>query len=276
MPADLHIHTSFSDGTDSPESIVELSKSLGINIIAITDHDTLDGILRAQEKGKEVGVEVIPGIEFTTETSKTEVHILGYFFDLNNCFLHKELKKIQSERKRRIQSMVQKLNKLGININAEEVFAIAGNDSPGRPHVARALIKAGIVSSFKEAFDRYLGFHGPAYASHYKLSPFDAVKLIRGAGGVAVYAHPGLSNCDEIIPDMILAGLQGIEVFYPTHSVLQIKNYTGLSEKYNLLMTGGSDFHGVIAGRRISLGGNAVPDELAEKLRSASEYLRRN
>ncbi|OGC06301.1 hypothetical protein A2526_04200 [candidate division WOR-1 bacterium RIFOXYD2_FULL_36_8] len=276
MPADLHIHTNLSDGTDSPEDVVKLAKASGLTSIAITDHDTVAGVLRAVEEGDKIGVDIIPGIEFTTEIPKTEVHILGYFFDINDYSLLNLLSKIQQGRRDRICTMVEKLNALGLKIASEDVFNLAGNDSPGRPHVARILIKNAAVLNFKEAFDRYIGFNGPAYVSHYKLTPVDTIKVIVDAGGVAVFAHPGLSNCDNIIPELISVGLRGLEVFYPSHKAEQVERYKAIAQKEGLLVTGGTDFHGSNSGRQISLGGITVPDETVLKLRGLSEYLRRN
>jgi predicted metal-dependent phosphoesterase TrpH len=158
-------------------------------------------------------------------------------------------------------------------IEAEQVFAIAGHRAAGRPHVARALQAAGYVQSFKEAFDRYIDFHGPAYVSHYKLSPEDAVKLVVVAGGLAVFGHPGLSNCDQIIPDLMAAGLRGIEAFHPGHDQAQTDHYLKLAKENGLLVTGGSDFHGA-GGREVRLGKVCLQDELLERLRN--EHLRGN
>jgi predicted metal-dependent phosphoesterase TrpH len=274
MPADLHLHTFYSDGTQSPQIIVELAAKNGLTTIAITDHDVVTGIDPAIEVGKKVGVEVIAGIEFTTEALNTEVHILGYFVDYYDQLLLTNIDKIQHGRESRIFKICEKLKNLGVEIQAEEVFALAGHRAPGRPHVARVLVKKGFVSSIKEAFDRYLDFHGPAYVSHYKLSPAEAIKLVLGAKGLPVYAHPASSNCDQIIPDLMAAGLVGLEVYYFSHNQSQVKHYQALAKKYGLLLTGGSDYHGAGSGRDIELGNFSIPDNLVKKLKD--EYLRRN
>lgn len=270
----MHIHSNLSDGTHSPEEVVDLAKEAGLKTIALTDHDMVDGIEAAQRRGGQVGLEVLPGIEFTCEVPKAEIHILGYFIDWRSPELTSVLKKIQEDRVRRIYKIVEKLKTLGVQLEPEEVLALSGKKAPGRPHVARALIKRGAVGSFKEAFRRYLDFRASAYVSHYKLSPAEAIKLIRQIGGVAVFAHPAVSNCDEIIPELIGEGLRGLEVYYTGHNPGQTKRYLALARKYDLLVTGGSDFHGLDSGREVKLGELTIPDELVEKLRN--EHLRGN
>lgn len=274
MSADLHIHTTFSDGTHTPEEVVEQARKAGLKTIAITDHDVVDGIELAIKKGKELGVEVIPGIEFTTEAFDTEIHILGYFIDHRSPELIEAITKIQKGREKRIFKICEKLKGLGVDLNAEKVLELAGNRAPGRPHVARALVEKGYVKDFKEAFNKYIDFHGPAYVSHYKLSPEEAVKLVVSAKGVPVYAHPRVSNCDQIIPDLMVAGLAGIEVYYSGHNQRQTQHYLNLARKNGLLATGGSDYHGVRSGREVELGELTIPDELVKKLKD--EHLHRN
>ncbi len=243
-------------------------------MIAITDHDVVDGIEPAQKRGKELGVEIIPGIEFTTEAFDTEIHILGYFIDHRHPALVEAITKIQKGRRERIFKICEKLKGLGVDLDPEKVLELAGNRAPGRPHVARALVQEGFVEDFREAFDKYIDFHGPAYVSHYKLSPQEAVGLVVSAGGVPVYAHPGVSNCDQIVPDLITAGLAGIEAYYSGHSRSQTRHYLNLAKKHGLLVTGGSDYHGFKSGREVELGEMGIPDELVEKLKD--EHLRRN
>jgi hypothetical protein len=271
MSADLHIHTTFSDGTHSPEEVVRQAKKAGIKSIAITDHDVVEGIQPAIDEG---GVEIIPGIEFTTEAYDTEIHILGYFIDHRNAQLLETLARIQRGREERIFKICEKLKKLGVDLKPEKVFEIAGHRAAGRPHVARALVEGGYVADFKEAFNRYIDFHGPAYVSHYKLSPQEAVRLIIAAKGIPVYAHPAVSNCDRIIPELMSVGLAGIEVYYTGHKQNQTRHYLNLARKYGLLVTGGSDYHGFKSGREVELGELTIPDELVDKLRD--EHLHRN
>ena len=269
MPADLHIHTTFSDGTYSPEEVVSLAQKAGLTKIAITDHDVVAGIDPAKRKGEELGVEIIPGIELTAEAQDCEIHILGYFIDHKSPALLSELAQIQAGREKRVYKMTEKLKELGVEIDPERVFAIAGHRVAGRPHVARAMVEKGYVGDFKEAFNRYLDFHGPAYVSHYRLSPEGAIKLIKAANGVPVFAHPAASRCDQVIPDMMVYGLQGIEVYYSSHDQGQTRHYLNLAKKYGLLITGGSDFHGLRSGREIELGSITIADELFDKLQAA-------
>jgi predicted metal-dependent phosphoesterase TrpH len=274
VAADLHVHTSLSDGTHPPEEVAELAGRAGLKTIAITDHDVVDGVAPARKKGNEIGVEVIPGIEFSTETPGAEVHILGYFVNCADLTLTETLGKVQEDRVRRVYKIVEKLKALKVEIEAEDVLAISGKKAPGRPHVARALINRGAVATFKEAFNRYLDFRSPAYVPHYKLVPADAIGLIKRAGGIAVFAHPGTSNCDELIPGMINDGLRGLEVYYSGHGVSKTRHYLDLAKKLGLLVTGGSDFHGVDSGREVKLGELTIPDRLVEKLKD--EHLHRN
>lgn len=269
MAADLHIHTTFSDGTDTPEEVVEKARAAGLDTISITDHDTVNGIDRAIASGKMSGVNVIPGVELTTETPDYEVHILGYFIEHKSEELKAVLGKIRNSRVDRIFEMVGKLKKLGINIDAKKVLDLSGGGSPGRPHVARAMVEAGAVDSVREAFDKYIDSEGPAYVPHYKLSPDEAIKLILASSGVPVYAHPAISKSDSMIPDLISSGLKGLEVYYGGHSGEDAKRYFNLAKKYGLLMTGGSDYHGTQSVREIKLGDVAIPEDLVKKLASA-------
>lgn len=274
MPADLHLHTSYSDGTLSPQEIVELAAKKGLTAIAITDHDTVSGVVPAQQRGVALGIEVIPGIEFTTEAYNKEIHILGHFIDINNSSLLSELGRLQKSREERIIKICQKLGEIGVSIDPEAVFKIAGHRDAGRPHVAQALVTQGYVTSIKEAFDRYIDFRGPAYVEHYKLSPTDAVKLINVANGLATFAHPAVSNCDKIVPELVAAGLAGLEAYYSGHDQYLTDFYAKFAEKYGLLVTAGSDFHGFKGSREIVLGEPSLSDELLQKL--IDEHLRRN
>ncbi|MBN3033356.1 MAG: PHP domain-containing protein [Candidatus Saganbacteria bacterium] len=274
MTADLHLHSSFSDGTDSPEELVRQAAVAGLKTIALTDHDTLAGLERAAAAGRAAGVEVIPGLELTTEQPRAEVHILGYFIDGDNQGLRETLARVRQGRIERIHKIVGKLKKLKVEIEPEEVMALSGQNSPGRPHVARALVRKGVVANFKEAFSRYLDVRAPAYVAHYRLPPAEAVRLVRQAGGIPVFAHPAVSNRDDLIPELIAAGLRGLEVYYPGYYADQIEYYLDLARKFGLLVTGGSDYHGADSGRELKLGEHTIPDELADKLRD--EHLRGN
>jgi 3',5'-nucleoside bisphosphate phosphatase len=272
MPADLHIHSNFSDGLLSPEEIVRKAKDAGLTVISITDHDTVDGISSAIAEGEKIGVKVIPGIEFSTDIPEGEIHILGYFFDYKAKWLKELLQKIRDDRQNRIHKIVDKLKENGININAQEILDLAKGGSAGRPHVARMLIQKGIVKNIPEAFNRYLVNGAPAYVPHFRLTPVEAVQSIVKAGGIPVFAHPAVSNTDGMIPELMAEGLAGIEVFYGKNSDSQVKHYKALAEKYGLLMTGGSDFHGFGTGRDVSMGDAQLPDDRIAKM---EEYLKK-
>jgi 3',5'-nucleoside bisphosphate phosphatase len=274
MPADLHIHTNYSDGIYTPEEIVRKAKEAGLTTIAITDHDTVDGIERAIIEGEKLGIRVIPGIELTTDLKDTEIHILGYFIDYKAQWFLKLLKKMRDDRENRVKKIAKKLKDIGISIDADEILKQSDGRSVGRPHVARALLKKGIVSSIQEAFNKYLDSNSPAYVPHFKLSPAEAIQTIIKAEGVPVFAHPAVSACDEIIPELVKAGLAGIEIYYSKHSDFQIKHYLKIAEQYNLLVTGGSDFHGTMRVKE-KIGGASVPDEHIDKLEAFKKNVAR-
>jgi hypothetical protein len=250
----------------SPEEIVRKARDAGLTTIAITDHDIIDGIEPALAEGKKLGIKVIPGIEFTTDLPETEIHILGYFIDYKAEWLKELLSKIREDRKTRVYKIVEKLKKLGADVSAEEILALTGEGSVGRPHVARALMNAGFVKTIQEAFNKYLNNNGPAYVQHFRLTPVDAIHTIIKAGGIPVFAHPAVSKRDELIPELAAEGLAGIEVYYGKHSELQVKHYLAIAKKNGLLMTGGTDFHGLGTGRDIQLGDIKLNDKFITKL----------
>ena len=242
--ADLHLHTQFSDGTFTPEELVLHAQQHGLACIALTDHDSVEGCERAAAACATVKMEFIPGAELTAEHADTEVHILGYFLDTQNPLLLERIGKFQAVRQDRIYEMCAALNKLGIPLKAEAVFALANCKSPGRPHVARAMVKEKLIGNLDEAFEKYLKKGRPAWVPKTKMSALESVELIHQAGGLAVMAHPGLNRTDEIIPDLVDAGLDGIECFHTKHSTVMAERYLEFAEKYDLLVTGGSDCHG--------------------------------
>jgi hypothetical protein len=269
MAADLHIHTTFSDGTQTPEEVIREAKAAGLSTISITDHDVVGGIDPAALEGAQVDVRVIPGLEFTTETKEAEIHILGYFIDHHSDKLLAILSKIQESRTARIFKMVDKLKSIGIDLEPEKILALSANKgSVGRPHVARAMVEAGIVSNIREAFQKYIGSDGPAYVPHFKLTPEEAIKLVIESSGIPVYAHPATSNRDDMIPELMSYGLKGIEAYYGGHSASNVRRYLSLAKKHGLLVTGGSDYHGAQSAREIRLGDVRLPDELVDKLES--------
>ena len=269
MFADLHLHTNFSDGTYTPEELAGQARRCGLKAIALTDHDTIEGCPRTKQACDSAGVEFIPGTELTAEQDDHELHILGYLMDLENEKFREEIGRFQAVRQNRIREMVSRLNSVSLPLSAEEVFALANCRSPGRPHVARALVKAGFCSSLDEAFERFLKKNRPAWVPKFKMSAAEAIALIHQAGGVAVMAHPGLNRTDEVIPSMVEAGLDGIECFHTKHSTYMTEHYLGIAERFNLIVTGGSDCHGMSKGKPL-IGTIKVPYQYVERLKSLS------
>ena len=265
--ADLHLHTQFSDGTFTPEELVERASKLGFAAIALTDHDTVEGCARAAAACAAAQLEFISGTELTAEHADTEVHILAYFVDIQNQVLLTRIAGFQAVRQNRIREMVAALNKLGIPLQAESVFALANCKSPGRPHVARALVKEKFVGNLDEAFERYLKKGRPAWVPKTKMSALESVELIHQAGGLAVMAHPGLNRTDDIIPHLVAAGLDGIECFHTKHSTAMAERYLEFAESYHLLVTGGSDCHG-FSKKAPLIGTVKLPYEHVEKMKA--------
>ncbi len=241
--ADLHIHTTYSDGAYSPLEIVDKAYKAGLNIISITDHDSLDGIKEATIYAKGKGIEVIPGLELSTDIDEKEIHLLAYFIDYENEELLKYLKFFREERFFRAKRIIKKLRHLGISITIDDVLYRAKNSAIGRPHIANALVDLGYVKNYMEAFEKFLGDNCPAYERKIHISPTSALKLISEAGGLSFIAHPGFMN-ESILLNIIKAGVDGIEVIHPSHNENQINFYRGIVNQYCLLETGGSDFHG--------------------------------
>jgi predicted metal-dependent phosphoesterase TrpH len=266
MYADLHLHTNFSDGTYTPEELAGHAARCGFKAVALTDHDTMEGCDRMGAACRERGVEFIPATELTAEHNAYELHILGYYLDSQNARLQTELARFQEVRQQRIVQMVTKLNELGVPIKSDAVFSLANCRSPGRPHVARSLVQGGWCSSLDEAFERFLRKGKPAWVPKFKVSALDAIALIHQAGGVAVLAHPGLNHNDDLIPDMVDAGLDGLECFHTKHSTTMTQRYLEMAEQLHLLVTGGSDCHGMSKGRPL-IGSIKIPYECVERLR---------
>jgi predicted metal-dependent phosphoesterase TrpH len=266
MFADLHLHTAFSDGTYSPEELVLNAQRQGLKAVALTDHDTVEGCVPTAAACERVGMEFITGTELTAEQDGHEIHILGYCMDISNPRLLSEISKFQSVRQNRIREMVAKLNRLNVPLPVEAVFQLANCRSPGRPHVARALVQARLCENLDEAFERFLKKHRPAWVPKFKMSAMDAIELIHQAGGLAVMAHPALNRSDEVIGTMVSAGLDGIECFHTKHSTGATEYYLEIADKYNLLVTGGSDCHGMSKGKPV-MGSVKLPYQHVEKLK---------
>lgn len=272
MSADLHIHTTFSDGSYKPEEIVDMAKKNDFKTIAISDHDTLDGINPALEYASNKDIEVIPAIEFSTFEGKAEIHILGYFIDHEDDYLRKKVKKIFDSRKIRAQKMVELLNKQNIDITYNEVKNMASDDYIGRPHIAKLMIKKGYINEMKDAFtDQYIGNGGKAYVEKYKLSPVEAIDLILNTGGVPVLAHPVFINHGEPMDKQDIkklkdTGLLGLEVYHSKHNEKTIEYYKNIAQELDLLITGGSDFHGENS-PGVNLGDIRLSNEHIDKLK---------
>ena len=266
--ADLHLHTLFSDGTFTPEELAARGKELNLVAMALTDHDTVEGCERMGRACADLGVEFIVGTELTAEFAEKEVHLLGYFIDPRNPRLLAEIKKFQAVRQSRIHEMTTRLNEINIPLRAETVFALANCRSPGRPHVARALVQEGLCASMEEAFERYLKKGRCAWVPKCKISALDAIGLIHQAGGLAVMAHPGLNHCDENIPLLTDQGLDGLECFHTKHTPKMSRRYLRLAAQLNLLVTGGSDCHGFSKGKPL-IGGVTLPAVFVHKLKDA-------
>ncbi|MDQ7784562.1 MAG: PHP domain-containing protein [Desulfomonilaceae bacterium] len=280
---DLHVHTTMSDGTVSPRDVVRLASRKGLRAIAITDHDTVAGIPEAQDEGRSAGVEVVAGVEISAQWSHGILHILGYFVDFHDEQLLRALEYLRRHRLERIPKILSKLRDEDVFISTEDIRQAAQGGVPGRPHVANVLLQKGRVSTLQEAFDRYLKKGAPAYVRKVKLLPSEAVRVIIGAGGVAVVAHPYSLDSDDpaeferIVRDLADTGVQGIEAFCPRHTPEQTAFYLDLATRLDLVATGGTDFHGsnkpkiklgVIPGR------SPLPYSILDELRRRKPHTR--
>lgn len=263
---DLHMHTSYSDGFYSPLELIQKVNERNLDIISITDHDSVNAIEEAITIGNDFSVKVIPGLEISTDIEDKEVHLLGYFIDINHPELKKYLSFFREERYYRATRIVNKLNKIGIEITIDDVMKVAKNSAVGRPHIAMALLNIGAVTEYYEAFEKYLRDNGPAYERKIHVSPQSALKLISDAGGLSFIAHPGHLK-ESILMNLINAGIDGIEVVHPSHNEYQQKFYRGIVSQYCLLESGGSDFHGGKKGDDNNLGAYLLNPQRLEEMR---------
>jgi len=275
---DLHLHTTASDGVLSPSELVRYARSKGLQAVAITDHDTIEGLEEALEEGNRLGFEVIPGIEVSAAFSPGSMHLLGYFLDIHHPVLVERLRFLQRARAERNPMIVARLNALGLKVSYEEVVRASGGGQVGRPHFAQVLVEKKYVESFQEAFNRYLSKGAPAYVDKFRFTAKEAIHFIGEAGGVAVLAHPntlgtnGYGELEKIITGLVQDGLKGIEAFYPEHSSLETAQYRALAERNGLLVTGGTDYHGIEKdGLDIGVGRGEmkIPYSMVEQLRAA-------
>ena len=274
---DLHLHTTHSDGSQSPADVVRLAHEAGVSALAITDHDITTGLPEAIAAGQKLGIEIIPGIEISSRHGESELHVLGYFLKWEDAQLNERLMTLRESRHRRNPKIIELLQAAGIDITYDEVRAVAGSDSVGRPHIARVLMDKKVVTTAKEAFDRFLAEGKAAYVPRDLPAPVDAIRWIKDAGGLAVLAHPTWVRTTEgtltdLARQLKEQGLDGVEVHYSTHTPRQTRTYLSLAKQLGLLVTGGSDFHGLTKPDiEVGTGKGSlhVPDHLLPKLKDA-------
>ncbi len=263
---DLHIHSTFSDGTCSIPELIQIALEKNLRAIAITDHDCVDGISRADDLGRAHGIEVVPGVELSCEIDGKDIHVLGYLMDIENSGLIGKLHEMKQARYARAEKMIENLNRQGVDLRFDTVLKIAGEGAIGRPHIAAAMLKEELIYSFREAFDKYIGYDSPAYVDKMTLHPRDVFQIILDAGGIPVLAHPGVTGVDERIPEFSRMGLKGIEAFHSEHPPPVQKYYVEYARRHSLLVTGGSDFHSSNQ-TRAEIGFPAVKYEVVQALR---------
>lgn len=274
---DLHTHTTYSDGSATPEELIELASSRRARAVAITDHDTVAAIVEARAAAERFGIEFVAGVEISAEYSCGTMHVLGYCIDEESLTLAAKLGELKKAREIRNPQIASRLQSLGFDINYDEVVRVAGNDVVGRPHFARLMVEKGVVANIQDAFDRFLKKDAAAYIAKARLSPADSIALIHEAGGVAVLAHPyqlrlsSYEQVDELVGELARLGLDGIEAVYSGHSAAERASYAEIAGRHGLLVTGGSDYHGsykpdisIVTG----LGDLEVPYELLEAVKA--------
>lgn len=277
VEVDLHLHTTASDGLLTPTELIQMVAKTTLRVVAVTDHDSTEGIDEALEAAKAFPhLQVVPGIEFGAEIDDSEVHLLGLFIDHHNRTLQDHLERFRRDRVETARRMVEKLATLGVEVSWDRVQELAGG-SVGRPHVARAMVEAGHVENVPEAFDRYLGSNGPARVPRPKLPPVDALKLVHASGGVGVVAHPRTVNhLDEMLPSLVAEGLGGIEVFAEKYGAEHQERYRELARQHNLVESGGTDYHGFGNRNEVNPGTSGPPPDTAQRLYERARALHGN
>jgi hypothetical protein len=264
---DLHLHTSYSDGNLTPDELMKKAKQAGLKCISIVDHDNIDGTDEAVKLGKQLDIEVIPGVELSTTVDNLDIHILGYFVDYHDKTLLDYLKFFREERLKRAERIVNKLNKLKVPLKLESVIAKNRTGSIGRPHIANALVEGGLIRSYQAAFDQYIRNGGPAYESKYTLTPSDAISLINKAGGLSFIAHPNYIKDEKIFSELINQGIDGIEVIHPSHPPETVDFLRKIASGYFLLMSGGSDYHGGLKNDENTFGTFTIPYKMVTAMK---------
>jgi 3',5'-nucleoside bisphosphate phosphatase len=277
---DLHTHTTFSDGSQSPAELVKEAAELGLAAVAVTDHDTVDGLAEAMEAGERYGIDVVPGIEINLEHDRVTMDMLGYFLaGMPTAELQEELAELRAYRAERNARMLERLAELGLPLDEDDLAAAAENGAVGRPHIGEAMVRRGYVSSISEAFELYLRRGAPAWVDRRRLALGHALKLLRASGALPVLAHPGIirtdaAGLDHIVRDAARDGMAGIECYYPLHDKETVTRCLGLARKYALVPTGGSDYHGTVKPKArlgVASAGRPVPDRVLTDLRCIAE-----
>jgi 3',5'-nucleoside bisphosphate phosphatase len=271
MPGiDLHTHTFYSDGTLGPAQLLDLARERGLEVVALTDHDTTAGLPEARQAASVAGIELVPGVEFSSEHEGASLHVLCYWPDEENAELQAELMRLQESRLRRGERMVERLQELGYEVSFERVRQIAAGKNIVRPHIAQALVEAGVIEREEDAYtDAFIGDGGRAYMEKHALDPLDALALIKKAGGVCVIAHPGMWRGQESVPDSLIekmaaAGMDGIEVDHPDQTPEQRAHYRELAARLGLVVTGATDYHGERSPDVLPGDETTAPDEFAK------------
>ncbi len=266
--ADLHVHTVYSDGLLSPSEMVERARDGGLAALGVTDHDTVDGIAEALRSGAGAGIEVVPGVELSSQYNGKDVHIIGYYIDPSCGELMDYLKLFRDERFKRAEKMIRTLNSRGVDIHIDEVEAKSRGRCIGRPHIAEVLMDRGYVETIQSAFNKYIGYGAEAYEDKYKLHPDEAIRLISESKGLSFLAHPGAAISETVITNFVKSGLDGVEVVHPFLPPYRRKQLHGLAIKMGLLMSGGSDCHGGRDGQFL-VGRHQVPYAYLTRIREA-------
>lgn len=273
MKADLHVHSTASDGTLAPAAVVERAHANGVSVLALADHDSVAGVPEAREQAATLGIRLVEACELSAVSGTCDVHILAYFVDPENAELLRLLEALRNGRHERAEAMVAALSAAGYSVSIDDVLDIACGGSLGRSHVARALVKAGHASTVKEAFENLIGRGRPFYVPKHSAAPSEVIAKIRSLGAIPVLSHPGVTGADPLLNEMIDAGLLGVEAYHADHTAEQVAHYASLAERNGLIVTGGSDFHGPGAPNP-DIGAGGVPEQFVVELLARGEALR--